>query len=139
MRKGREKVVYVAGPYTADEDFDRMQNIQRADKVTVELWAMGVFALCPHKITAFFGGLREESVFIEGGLEFLRRCDAVVLVEGWESSGGTLSEIREAMKLHIPVYGSVAAFVRGYEIDYEDVQHYIDEWERQRKLLGLRD
>ncbi len=128
-----EKVVYVAGPYTANTDFVRMRNIRRADDVTAQLWSIGVFALCPHKITAFYGGLREESVFIEGGLEFLRRCDAVVLVEGWESSGGTLGEIREAIKLEIPVYRNVSCFVDRIEIDYKDAQYYIDEWEKRRK------
>lgn len=128
-----EKVVYVAGPYTADTDFVRMQNIRSADDVTAKLWSIGAFALCPHKITAFYGGLREESVFIEGGLELLRRCDAVVLVEGWENSGGTLGEIKEALKLSIPVYRSVIAFVRGYEIERDYVQQCIDKWEESRR------
>jgi len=129
-----EDVIYVAGPYTAEHDYDRLRNIEEASRVTAKLWAMGVYALCPHKITAFFGGLCPESVFIEGGLEFLRRSDAVVLVEGWEVSGGTLGEIREAMKLGIPVYEGVDDFMNGIEMDYENAQFYIDLWERRRKI-----
>lgn len=126
-------VVYVAGPYTAKYDFDRLRNIEKASKTTANLWSMGFFALCPHKITAFFGGLCPEHVFIEGGLEFLRRSDSVVLVDGWRDSGGTLGEIREAIKLCIPVYEDVEDFMNQIELDYEDAQFYIDQWERRSK------
>lgn len=129
-----EDVVYVAGPYTAKEDFDRLRNIEKASRVTAQLWSMGVYGLCPHKITAFFGGLCSESVFIEGGLEFLRRSDAVVLVEGWENSGGTLGEIELAMEIGIPVYEGVEDFMNKIEIDYENAKFYIDMWRRKKKV-----
>jgi hypothetical protein len=125
-------VIYVAGPYTAEHDFDRLRNIEKASRVTAQLWSLGYYALCPHKITAFFGGLCSESVFIDGGLEFLRRSDAVVLVEGWEASGGTLGEIKLAMELGIPVYEGVEDFMNRIEIDYENAKFYIDLWERRK-------
>lgn len=128
-----KRIIYVAGPYTAKEDFKRLHNIQKADEVNLQLWSLGYFAICPHKITAFYGGLCDESVFIEGGLEILRRCDAVVLVEGWESSGGTLGEIKEAMDLEIPVYENVEDFVSGIEIDYKNAKFHIDLWEKKRE------
>lgn len=106
------KVVYVAGPYTAETDFERKKNIQRADEVNADLWKKGYFAICPHKITAFYGGLVQEEVFIDGGLEILRRCDAVVLVKGWEKSNGTIGEIREAIRFRIPIYKNVKDFIR---------------------------
>jgi hypothetical protein len=34
----------------------------------------------------------------------MRRCDLVVVVPGWETSGGTLKEIAEAERLGIPVF-----------------------------------
>lgn len=127
-----QKVIYVAGPYTAKTDWQRGINIQKACDVTAQLWAMGYFALCPHKITAFYGGLCPESIFIEGGLEFLRRCDIVVLVKGWEKSGGTLGEIEEAIKLNIPIHDGVHNFVNGTEINYKKAKFYIKKW-RERK------
>jgi len=127
------KLIYVAGPYTAETDFKRLENIKKADEVTAKLWYQGFYAVCPHKITAFFGGLCDESVFIEGGLEILRRCDAVVLVEGWERSGGTLGEIEEAFRLHIPVFGSVYNLIMGNEINYRRARYYINEWRKRSK------
>lgn len=120
------KVVYVAGPYTAKDDYTRLRNIQKADEVNAQLWSMGFYALCPHKITAFYGGLCDEQVFIDGGLEFLRRSDAVVLTQGWQLSGGTLGEIEEAIQLNIPVYDSIIALVTGNEINYNEARSYID-------------
>lgn len=110
------KVIYVAGPYTADTDWERKQNIYRAEQVNAELWRLGYYALCPHLITAFFGGLCTERVFLDGGLEFLRRSDVVVLVEGWKDSRGTALEIREALLHKIPVYESVEDFLKGKEL-----------------------
>lgn len=110
------KVVYVAGPYTAKTDWDRKQNIYRAEQVNAALWNLGYYAICPHMGTAFFGGLCSERVFLEGGLEFLRRSDVVVLVEGWEDSNGTLREIEEAVLCNIPIYDGIESFLNDEEM-----------------------
>lgn len=104
------KIIYVAGPYSADTDWRRKQNIQRAEHVAAQLWKMGYYAICPHLNSAFFGGICPERVFLEGGLEMLRRSDAMILVKGWESSRGTLLEIAEAEKKKIPYYHSLKEF-----------------------------
>ena len=41
---------------------------------------------------------------LAGTLELMRRCDAVVVIPGWEHSTGTKAEIDEAMRLEIPVF-----------------------------------
>lgn len=126
------KVVYVAGPYTAETDWQRGINIKKADIVNAQLWRFGFCSICPHKITAFYSGLCDESVFIEGGLEILRRCDVVVLVEGWVKSGGTLGEIEEAIRLEIPVYETVYDLIIGREINYIEARQYINQWRINR-------
>ena len=40
----------------------------------------------------------------ESSMEWLKACDAMLLVEGWEESAGTKAEIFEAKKLNIPVF-----------------------------------
>jgi len=112
------KVIYVAGPYTAKDDWVRKQNIYKAEQINAWLWAEGYYSICPHMNTAFFGGLCTERGFLEGGLEFLRRSDAVVLVTGWEKSIGTLVEIEEAKKLGIPVYDGLENFMRRKELKW---------------------
>lgn len=97
------RLAYVAGPYRAPHEFGVKCNIERAEKVAVNLWWMGFAVICPHKNTAFLGGAATDSVWLEGDKEMLRRCDLVVLTDDWEKSSGTLAEIELAKQLNIPV------------------------------------
>lgn len=38
----------------------------------------------------------------------MRRCDAVLMVAGWESSVGATNERDEALRLGMPVFNSLA-------------------------------
>ncbi len=59
--------------------------------------------------TAFFGGAAPDDIWLEGDLEILRRCDAVLCVDGWQSSKGATAEVGEARQRSIPVFESVGA------------------------------
>jgi len=98
------KVAYVAGPYTADTIHGVVQNIRNAEAVAVELWKMGYAVICPHKNTALFDGICEDSVWLEGDLKILKRCDILVLAKGWRSSKGACKEVKIAIEYHIPAY-----------------------------------
>lgn len=102
-----KKVVYIAGPYRAKCEWDVVQNIRNAELLALEVWRLGVVALCPHKNTALFGGAADDSYWLEGDLELLRRSDAMVLVEGWENSSGTIEEVIFAIEHRIPVFTSI--------------------------------
>lgn len=102
------KVIYVAGPYRADTERGVLENIRNAEAVAIEVWQAGYVALTPHLNTRLFGGLCPDETWLKGALELLRRCDAMVLVSGWETSGGTLAEIKEANNLNIPIFNNVA-------------------------------
>ena len=115
------KVVYIAGPYTAENDWERKMNILRAQFVNAEIWKRGFWGLCPHMNTEFFSGICPEQVFVDGGLVFLRRSDCVILVEGWENSKGTLAEIAEAERVGIPIYHTLEEFDKG-ELQHEMVK-----------------
>ena len=97
-------VVYVAGPFRGPNAWAIEQNIRRAEELSLEVWRMGVAAICPHTNTRFFQGAADDSVWLDGDLEILRRCDAVLLVPGWENSSGTRAEVKEAEAQGIPVF-----------------------------------
>jgi hypothetical protein len=97
-------VVYVAGPYRAATEWQVLLNIRRAEEVALQVWRSGAACICPHKNTAFFGGAAEDSVWLVGDLEIVRRCDAVVCVEGWQLSRGAIGEVALARQLGIPVF-----------------------------------
>jgi len=97
------KIAYVAGPYRSKTEYGVKQNIDRAEVVALELWRMGFAVICPHKNTAFFGGAADDSVWLAGDLEMVRRCDLVVTVDGFERSTGAMGEVELAKSLGIPV------------------------------------
>jgi hypothetical protein len=101
------KVVYVAGRFRGKTNWEIQQNVRRAEEVSLRVAELGGMPLCPHKNTEHFDGLLTAEFWLEGTLELMRRCDAVVLVPGWETSEGTKGEIAEANRLGIPVYTSV--------------------------------
>lgn len=102
------KVVYVAGKYRDSTNWATRKNILAAEQVAVAVWKLGAVAVCPHKNSAFFeGAVDDDEVFLHGYLELLRRCDAIMLVEGWETSVGTKGEIAEAHQKDIPIFNRI--------------------------------
>ena len=99
------KVVYIAGKYRAPTPWGVEQNIQAAREVASKVVAAGYMPLCPHTNTAHMEGLADDAFFLAGTLELLRRCDAVLLVPGWETSAGARAEVMEANRLGLPVFG----------------------------------
>jgi len=98
------QVAYICGPYRAPTIHQTVQNIRRAEEAALALWRMGYAVICPHKNTSLLDGACDDSVWLEGDLELLRRSDLVVTLPGWEQSEGSKSEVAEARKLGIPVY-----------------------------------
>jgi len=83
-------ILYLAGPYSGDID----ANIQAARKIAIELWEAGYTVFCPHLNTAHFE-IDCKCTYLEylnGDMEILRRCDALVLMPTWESSKGAQTE-----------------------------------------------
>ena len=101
------KVIYVAGPYRAETPLKTLHNIRRAEAVALQIWQAGHVALTPHMNTRLFDGECPDEMWLAGGLELLRRCDAIMLVTGWETSAGTLIEIEEAKRLDMNIYETI--------------------------------
>ena len=102
-------VIYIAGPYRADCEYDVSQNIRTAEDFAAMVWRMGAVALCPHKNTSHFGGAYglPDATWLKGDWILLKRCDAVLLVGDWENSEGSLAEIEFAEKYGIPVLNHI--------------------------------
>ena len=104
------KVVYVAGPYSAPNSWEREQQIRKAEQLSLQLIDAGAFPICVHTMARFWFGRVPEEQAIAWGIALLHPSDAVVLVEGWQQSNGTLAEMGEASKHNIPVYDGIEAF-----------------------------
>lgn len=98
------KVIYVAGPFRGKDSWEMECNIRRAETLALEVWRLGAAALCPHINTRFFQHTLPDEVWMDGDLEMLRRCDAVLVTPDWERSAGAKTEVAEAKAKKIPVF-----------------------------------
>ncbi len=102
------KVVYIAGPFRGPNAWEIEENIRRAERLALEVWRIGAAALCPHTNTRFFQGAADDAVWLDGDLELLKRCDAVLMTLDWNRSTGATAERRWAQTCGIPVFYLVA-------------------------------
>ena len=86
--KGNKRLIFVSGPYRAKTEEERVENIYHAMRIACRLWELGFFVLAPHLNTAHFENFTnlDESVWLEGGLEMLSRCDCVFMLKDFRSS-----------------------------------------------------
>ena len=110
----RDILIYVAGPYRANSEWQVKQNIREAEKYALVLWEAGFTVICPHKNTAFFGGAHglPDSVWLEGDLVIIPRCDAVFLLPRWLDSEGTRDEKACAAAHRVPVFHATDGYVK---------------------------
>ena len=98
------KVIYIAGPCRGENAWVVEQNIRRAEQVGFEVAQLGAMPLIPHTNTRFFDGTLTGEFWLEGTMELLRRCDAVVFCNGWDFSNGSLAERAEAEQLRLSCF-----------------------------------
>ena len=104
-------VVYVAGPFRGPSAWDIEQNIRRAEELALEVWRAGMACLCPHTNTRFFQNAAPDHVWLDGDLELLARCDAVLMTPNWHRSAGASAEREHALSRGIPVFYSLDELV----------------------------
>lgn len=106
--------IYVASPYTPtgpDHDSVREQRVKQAGEVAAHMIKNGIAAIAP--IPFFEAGARAyhdgpidpPEGYYDYDLRILKRCDATVVltIEGWERSTGIDIEVRESLRLDMPV------------------------------------
>jgi hypothetical protein len=98
------KVVYIAGPFRAADAWAVENNIRRAEVLGFQVATLGAMPLIPHTNTRFFDGTLTGQFWLDGTMELLRRCDAVLTTDDWERSVGARGEVAEAARRHLPVF-----------------------------------
>lgn len=116
-------LIYVAGPYRAPTAWRREEYIHRARVWGVHLARCGAYPVIPHSNTAHFDGEANDVLFLKGTLALMRRCDAVLMIDGWRQSIGATEERAEAMRLGMPVRD-----VAGVDPDDEETLVNTHEW-----------
>lgn len=112
------KYIYIAGPYMGParhhdwRDYSIIdRNIAQARDAFVALAQAGIGAFCPHLHSAHFEVIAPDvgpAYWYELDFRFLRACDALYLLPGWQESTGSLAEKAMAeFELHIPVFEDI--------------------------------
>lgn len=90
------RVAYIAGPYRAATVRGIVENIRRAEETALRYWRSGFAVICPHMNTQLFDGAAPDSLWLDGDIEIMKRCDVVVAMIGWQKSKGANAEIELA-------------------------------------------
>lgn len=97
-------LLYVAGPYSG---ILQDENIENARALALELFRLGHTPICPHlNFNHFERDLPAvtHDEWLRRDFGILDRCDGMVVVEGWENSVGTESEIEYCRANGIPIW-----------------------------------
>lgn len=101
------KVVYIAGPFRGPTPWAIEQHVHHAEALAYEVAKLGAMPLCPQANTRHSHGLLTEEFWLEGTVELMSRCDAVLLTDDWHDSAGARNEVQVAHKLSLPVFDSI--------------------------------
>jgi hypothetical protein len=107
---GEPLLAYIAGPFSGKTRADVDANIARAVALGLEVAKLGVCPMIPHANTAHpeFEHVQPYQFWIAATMAQLRRCDIIVMVDGWERSSGATGEHAEAQLLKMPTFYTVS-------------------------------
>jgi hypothetical protein len=105
------KRIYIAGPLTGPP-IDYLANCQRMEQAAATLLSLGYAPFVPSLDRGIFLALGDSQIITvemikSYSMTWLRQCEAVLLMPGWERSAGTLAEIEEAKRRKIPIYDTI--------------------------------
>jgi hypothetical protein len=106
------KRVYVAGPFSADNVIDVLDNMRRGMRLCTEVMLAGCAPFCPwfdYHFQLMLRGTEHLTVndYYDYSTAWLKASDAVLRLPGWEDSKGAWAEIAQAREMNIPVFDTV--------------------------------
>lgn len=101
------RLIYIAGPFRAKDGWLVNANIHTAETAAALIVEDGrAFPVVPHSLGAHFDRTGTKTYWLDGTLEIMKRCDAVLTLPLWTDSQGARREVAQAMKMSMPVFHS---------------------------------
>ena len=101
-------IIYLATPIRPKNGKTVDENVRIAKGLALELWKKGYTVICPAANSDLPISLAEKELeaerWLNGDIEILQRCDAMVVAPDWEKSDGVKGEITVAGMCGVPVY-----------------------------------
>lgn len=97
-------LIYIAGPFRAASPLGVRRNVERVRDLGLLVAESGGYPIMPHTMTAEFDRLLDDQFWLDGTLELLTRCDALVLLPTWKSSSGARAEQAWAAEVGMPTF-----------------------------------
>lgn len=109
------KRIYIAGKYNDTDIVKCLSNIRKGIDMAGKLMGMGFAVYCPFLdfqigLTVNGSGFGKE-VYQANSMAWVEVSNALLVLPGWETSGGTKREISRAQALGIPVFFDVEGVV----------------------------
>jgi uncharacterized protein DUF4406 len=104
------KLIYVAGPFSAPTRAGVEENIARAAEAGVEVAKLGACPWVPHANTAHpaYETVQPYQFWIDATELQRQKCDAILMIAGWQGSSGARKEHAAALVRGQPVLYSIA-------------------------------
>ena len=114
--------VYVAGPYSANNIIDCLENMRKGMRAGVEVFLAGYSPWVPwhdfhHQLMFRDGESLSVDDYYEMSMAWLEVSDAMLVLPGWQKSKGTIAEITRAVELDIPIFYSLSDLINGLEVN----------------------
>ncbi len=100
------RLVYTAGPITAEYPSDRFKHCMTAWEYAIQIWKRGHGVICPQFNTLFMDSATiPYGTFMEADYQMiLRACDVMLMLPGWTESKGASHEREVALGAELPVF-----------------------------------
>lgn len=103
----RLPVVYIAGPFRADDHWQMYKHRFRALAAGIAVAEAGGVPLIPHTNTGDLHGTMTNDFWLVACQELLTRCDAAFFTAGWRDSEDARGEWEVAREMGIPAFDSM--------------------------------
>jgi len=137
--KKKIETVYIAGPLTPTGFFskhpivDYLEAMSQLIDYSLDVFFAGYDPFCPALDFMFFlkkkpGKFITEAMIKRYSKTWLKRSDALMLTPGWQTSSGTIAELKVCIECNIPVFENLEKLNAREAVDMDIVKKWVEKY-----------